>query len=243
MAKIKKNTRYGNSTARESRGTEVLENPDAIAESFTKTEDFIKTNRNLVFTIGGIIALAIAGFFIYRYYMENQNTEAQREMFQAVYYFEADSLNRALQGDGNNYGLLEIADRYGRTEAGNLAKYYVGLSYLRLGQYENAIDYLEDFSSNDLLIQARAYSLIGDAHMELNNFSDAARFYMQAADYRPNKFFTPQYLIKAAIAYERLSDYNRAIQAYDRIIDNYHDSNEIQNARKHKARLEGLATR
>lgn len=239
MAKIKKTGRAERIDA--DRGTELLENPDAIKQSFSTTEDFIKTNRTLVFSIGGLIALAIAGVFIYKMYMDNQNKEAQLEMYQAVYYFEADSLDRALQGDGNNYGLLEIVDRYGRTDAGNLAKFYIGVSYLKLGQYENAIDYLQDFSSSDLLVQARAHALTGDANMELNNFSEAARFYEKAADHRSNKFFSPQYLMKAAIAYERLNDFNKAIQVYDRIIEDFHDADEVQEARKHKARLEGLA--
>lgn len=239
MAKIKKTGRAERIDA--DRGTELLENPDAIKQSFSTTEDFIKTNRTLVFSIGGLIALAIAGVFIYKMYMDNQNKEAQLEMYQAVYYFEADSLDRALQGDGNNYGLLEIVDRYGRTDAGNLAKFYIGVSYLKLGQYEDAIDYLQDFSSSDLLVQSRAHALTGDAYMELSNFSEAARFYEKAADHRSNKFFSPQYLMKAAIAYERLNDFNKAIQVYDRIIEDFHDAEEVQEARKHKARLEGLA--
>lgn len=241
MAKIKKSSRSENTGSE--KGTEILENPEALADSFSKTEDFIKTNKTLVFSIGGIIALAIAGFFIYKIYMDNQNKEAQLEMFQAVYYFESDSLSKALNGDGNNYGFLEISEKYGRTDAGNLANYYIGASYLQLGEYENAINYLEKFSSDDLLVQARAYSLIGDAHMESNNFSDAAKFYKKAADHEPNKYFSPQYLSKAALAYERLNDYQSALNSYEEIIEKYSDSNEIQNARKHKARLEGLASK
>ncbi|MDQ3535219.1 MAG: tetratricopeptide repeat protein [Bacteroidota bacterium] len=241
MAKIRKSTRTNR--VETGRGTELLENPEAITESFSKTEDFIKTNRTLVFSIGGLIALAIAGVFIYKMYMNNQNKEAQLEMYQAVYYFESDSLSRALNGDGNNYGFLEIVDRYGRTEAGNLARFYIAVSYLKLGEFENAIDYLNDFSSSDLLIQARAYALIGDANMELNNFSEAAKYYERAADHRSNKFFSPQYLMKAAISYEKLNDFNKAIQVYDRILENYHDTDEVQDARKHKARLEGLAAK
>ncbi|MDQ3394919.1 MAG: tetratricopeptide repeat protein [Bacteroidota bacterium] len=241
MAKIKKPSRTNRVEA--DGGTEILENPAAIQESFFRTEDFIKTNKTLVFGIGGLIALAIAGVFIYKMYMNNQNKEAQLEMYQAVYYFEADSLQKALNGDGNSYGFLEIVDRYGRSDAGNLANFYIGVSYLKLGQFQEAIDYLNDFSSKDLLVQARAYALIGDANMELNNFSDAAKNYEKAADHRSNKYFSPQYLMKAALAYERLDNNSKAIQIYDRIINDFHDADEVQDARKHKARLEGLAAK
>src|SRR5690606_3114897 len=137
----------------------------------------------------------------FNYYKNNLNQEAQNQMFQAVFYFEADSLDRALNGDGNNLGFLDIAAEYGITKAGNLANYYAGVSYLKQGKYELARLYLEDFSSDDLLVQARAYSLIGDAYMEEKNYEEAAKFYHKAAEYKPNKTFTPIYLMKEALAY------------------------------------------
>jgi len=87
-------------------------------------------------------------------------------------------------------------------------------------------------------VQARAYSLIGDAHMELKEYDDAAKFYMKAADYKANKFFSPTYLMKAALAYEKLNQNDKAKEAYQQIIDQYWNSSEYQNARKYKARLE-----
>lgn len=228
---------------KKTRKEDILESSDALAERFSRTEDFIKTNRTLVFSIGGVIALIIAGVFIYKYYVSNQNAIAQSEMFQAVYYFEADSLDMALSGDGNNLGFLSIAENYGMTNAGNLARYYAGAAYLKKGEYESAINYLKKFNSSDLLVQARAYALIGDAYMELGNYSDAASYYKQAADYNSNKFFTPGYLMSAALAYEKLGDYDAAVAAYDRIVNEYIDSNEYHNARKHRARLEGLASK
>lgn len=222
---------------------EIYESPEVLAEQFSKTEEFLRTNRTIVFTIGGIIALVIAGLFIYKYYVNNQNAIAQSEMFQAVYYFEADSLNKALNGDGNNLGFLDIIDDYGMTKAGNLAEFYAGAALLKQGQYEEAIEHLENFKTSDLLAQARSYALIGDAYMELGNYSDAANYYKKAAEYNSNKFFTPQYLMDAALAYEKMGDYNAAKAAYDRIMNEYIDSNEYQSAQKHRARLEGLATK
>jgi tetratricopeptide (TPR) repeat protein len=221
---------------------ELLENPDALRERLSKTESFIENHPTLFLVIGGVLALAIAGFFGYRYYVDNQDAEAQQEMFQAIYYFEADSLSRALNGDGNNYGLLDIIDNYSLTGAANLAKYYAGMAYLKQGNFEEAIDYLSDFSASDGLVQARAYSLIGDAHMELGNYKEAANHYEKAANYKPNKFFSPQYLTKAALAYEQMGDNNSALKAYDKIIEEFPSATDVQQAQKQKMRLEGLVT-
>jgi TolA-binding protein len=129
-------------------------------------------------------------------------------------------------------------DDYGITDAANLANYYAGVCYLKQGKFELARLYLEDFSSNDLLVQARAYSLVGDTYMEEQKYEDAAAYYKKAADYKPNKYFSPAYLMKEALAYEKLKQNDKAKEAYEKIITQYWDSDEYQEAKKFKARLE-----
>ena len=221
------------------KGEELIENPEVLAEQISKTEEFIEKNKTIVFTVGGVLAAIVAAYFLYNYYITNQNETAQNEMFQAVYYFEADSLDKALEGDGNNYGFLEIIDEFSMTEAANLAHYYAGVCYLKKAEYISAIDHLSEFSSSDLLIQARAYALIGDANMEMENYEEAVSFYNKAANYNPNEYTTPAYLIKAAITYELLEDYESALECYNTIVEKYAKASEYQTARKHKARLEG----
>src|SRR5688572_13119169 len=217
---------------------ELVENPQALAEKLQGAETWVERHPKAGIGILAAIILIVGGYFGYQYYKDNQEGEAQREMFQAVYYFEADSLELALNGDGNNLGFIDIIEDYGITDAAKLANYYAGAAFLKQGKYEVARLYLEDFSSNDLLIQARAYSLIGDAYMEENNFEEAARYYDKAANYKPNKYFSPAYLMKAALAFEKNNQEDKAIAAYDKIISEYYDSPEFQEARKFKARLE-----
>jgi tetratricopeptide (TPR) repeat protein len=216
---------------------EILENPEALAEKLQGAETWVERHPKTVVGVAAVVALIVGGYFGFRYYIDNQNAEAQREMFQAVYYFEADSLNLALNGDGNTLGFKDIVSDYKFTDAANLANYYAGVCYLKLGQYEPARLYLEDFSSKDLLVQARAYSLIGDTYMEQEKFEDAAKYYQKAADYKSNKYFTPTYLMKAALAYEKSNNLDKARQSYDRIITEYFESAELQSAKKLKARL------
>lgn len=217
---------------------ELLENPEALKERLEGAENWLEQNPKIVVGIAAVILVLVGGYFAFKYYKNNQNDLAQREMFQAVYYFEADSLDKALNGDGNNLGFLQIIDEFGITDAANLANYYAGVSYLKQGKYELSRLYLEDFSANDLLIQARAYSLVGDAYMEEQKYEEAAKYYTKAADYKPNKYFSPAYLMKAALAYEKLNQNDKARETYDQIINQYWESSEYQNARKFKARLE-----
>jgi len=218
----------------------ALENPEVIVERLTSFEHYIEQNSKQLGIIAGVVALLIAGFFGYRYWTSSQDQEAQGQMFSAVYYYEADSLKKALNGDGNSLGFISIADEYGSTIAGKLAGYYIGSIYLKQGKFQDAIDNLENFSSDDILIQPRANCLIGDAYLEINDLDHALEYYKKAALHAPNKFFSPRYLLKAALVQELQKNYSDAVNTYDQIIQKYYDSQESADAKKFKARLEQM---
>ena len=217
-----------------------IENADALSKKISQSEEFVKKNQNLIVGILGTIIVVLLSFSLFNYYKENQNINAQEEMFQAVYYYEQDSIVKALNGDGNNYGFLEIIDEYGFSEAANLSNFYAGSSYLKLGNYENAINYLKSFSSSDLLIQARAYSLIGDAYVEMMDYDNAIRFFKKASSNNPNEYFTPTYLLKLALVYEQVDNLESALDCYTSIINEFKESSEFQISIKNRKRIEGL---
>ena len=220
---------------------ELIENPQALADKLQGAETWAEKHPKTVIGVSVLIALIVGGYFAFQYYKDTQEGEAQKEMFQAIYYFEADSLDLALSGDGNNLGFLDIVEDYGITDAAKLANFYAGAIYLKQGKFEVARLYLEDFKSDDLLIQARAYSLIGDTYMEEGTYEDAARFYEKAANYKPNKYFTPGYLMKAGLAFEKSNQNEKAIEVYDKVITEYYESPEFQNARKFRAKLKSIS--
>lgn len=222
---------------------ELLENPEVIAERIGRGEAFLKKNSKI---LGGVLIAAIVligGILFFQINNQNQNEKAQAEMFQAVYFFEQDSIEFALNGDGINKGFLSIVEDYPRTDAANLANFYIGSIYLSERKFQEALDYLEDFSSDDYLVQSKAYSLIGDANLELGNTDAAISNYTKAARTNENKFMTPKYLAKLAVAQEEAGKIADAIATYTEIEEKYFESYEYSAARKHKARLEGLAAK
>lgn len=225
----------------------MAENTSAEGKKATSTMEKFKKEVGPVGFIGAIVGLAVlviaSGLFFLDYRKDQKNIDAQNEIFQAQYYYEHDSLDYALEGDGRNLGFIDIIDIYGGTEVANLASFYAGASYLKQRQYDVAIDYLKDFSSEEILVQGRAYSLIGDAYMELGNFSDAADYYERASNKVDDIYFSPSYLLKASLAYEKGSDLPSAIASLDKIIKDYAKSTQVAEARKQKARLEVLAGR
>lgn len=222
---------------------DALESAEVLQEKVVGIEHWIESNPKLVGGIIGAVLLVVGGFFGYRYYMDGQEEQAQKEMFQAIRYFEKyidplnDSIKFAVEGDGNNLGFRDIIEEFGGTPAASLANFYMGVITLNQGKFEAARLYLEDFSSDDLLVQARAYSLIGDTYMEQKDYANAASFYGKASAYKPNKEFTPLYMMKEALAYEKLKQNDKASAIYQKIIDSYGDSPEVQNAKKYQAVL------
>ena len=193
--------------------------------------------------IGVIALIVVAVIYFINDSSSKKDASAQDELFQAQYYFEADSLDLAMNGDGRNLGFLSIIDIYGGTEAGNLANFYAGTIYLKQGDFQKALDHLNDFSSSEVLLDARAKELRGDAYMELGNYSNAASSYESAANSVDDKFFSPNYLMKAALAHENNNDVAAALKAVTKIVDNYFGASEYNEAKKQKARLEVLASR
>lgn len=127
-------------------------------------------------------------------------------MWMAEQYFAKDSFNLALNGDGNYLGFLDIIEEYSITKSANLANYYTGISYLHLGQYENAIEYLKQFESNDKMIAPIAYGAIGDAYVELENTDEALVFYKKAVTSSENDFTAPIYLMKIGLVQEKMGN-------------------------------------
>lgn len=222
---------------------ELIENPEVIAEKLVPGEDFLKNNSKILAGVLAVAIVLIGGILFFQYNTQQQNEKAQAEMFQAVYFFEQDSVDFALNGDGINKGFLNIIESYPRTDAANLAHFYTGSIYLSQKKFEEALTHLEEFSSDDYLVQAKAYSLVGDANLELGKTEEAIAQYTKAARTNENKYMSPKYLAKLAVAQEEAGKIEDAIKTYAEIEEKYYESFEFAAARKHKARLEGLAAK
>ena len=213
-----------------------------VEEAFSKTEQYIEENKNNLIIIVTAIVLIVGGYFAWKYlYVAAQETEAQNEIFMAINYLEKDSLDKAINGDGAHKGFKDVAEEYSVTSSGNLAHYYLGISYLKKGEYENAIEALEEFDGDDQIIGPIAMGAIGDAHMELGHIDDAISFYLKAAKKCKNNFTTPIYLKKAALAYEEKKDYAEAIKVYEKIKEDYKNTMEGRDMDKYMARAKELS--
>lgn len=156
-----------------------LEDSEVIV---AKAKDFWEKYSKPVMIICTVIIVAVGGYYIYQNFVVKPKQEkATDAVFKAEEYYRKDSVNLALNGDGQYLGFLRIIDKYGGTAAGKLAQFYAGSCYLKLGDNEKAIKYLKKFSTDSKPLQARTYKLLGDASADLGKNSDALDYYKKAA--------------------------------------------------------------
>lgn len=219
------------------KGEERLEN---VESALSKTELWIEEHQKLIY---GIIAavLVIAGIIWgLKALNDKKDRNASSEIFTAQKYFEQENYEAALNGDGNYLGFIDVYDSYSGTKTGKLAAYYAGISYMKLGQYEDAIEYLKKFNGKDDILAPMALGAIGDCYMELDNMNEAVAYYMNAVNKSKNEFTGPMFLTKAGMTYEILGDYANALKCYNTLKADYPLSNEAFEINKSIARVEEL---
>lgn len=212
-----------------------------IEESLSRTEAYIVEHQKLLTIIVAILVVIVLGFFGFKkYYLQPKEKEAQEQIYPAQHYFQVDSLDKALYGDGNNLGFVDIAKMYSITDAGNLANYYAGICFLKKGDFSSAIKYLKKFDSDDEIVGPMAKGALGDAYLEKGDRAQAVTSYMEAANMKNNEFTSPMYLLRAGEVNEEMGNYNQAVVVYKRIKQEYFKSREARNIEKYIARAQEL---
>ncbi|NPA37224.1 MAG: tetratricopeptide repeat protein [Chlorobi bacterium] len=207
-----------------------------VEQALTKTEQFIEDNQKTLTIVALALILIVGGYWgLKKLYFQPLEEEAANSIFEAQNYFQRDSFKLALNGDGNSLGFLDVIDEYGSTKPGNLANYYAGICYLHLGNYEDAINYLEDFSTDDEFLLATKNGAIGDAHLELGEKEEALKYYKKAAGFS-NDLTAPTYLMKLGMLYEDMGRKEDAVKAYSLIKKDYKNSPEARQIDKYITR-------
>ena len=211
---------------------------EGVEQALTKAEHFIETyQKQIVRAISVILGIILLYMAFQRFYVEKKSQEAAAEMFPAEQYFEQDDWEKALDGDGNNLGFLDIIDDYRFTPSANLSKYYAGLCFLHLAEYEEAIRYLSKFKSKDRILSSIAWGATGDAYAQLGESGKAVDFYRKAAERKKNDFTSPLYLLRAGILLESEGRWKEAGELYERIKTDYAASTEGRTIDKYITRI------
>jgi tetratricopeptide (TPR) repeat protein len=215
-----------------------------LGEVYSRTELFIHDNKEAL-TIGAVgIVAVVLGIIGYKQFISGPKAqEASEQIWKAEYYFEIDSLDKALNGDDQWPGFLTIASDYGSTPSGKLAHMYLGAIYLKKGEYEEALAQYEQADMDDDVLRVMAVGNQGDALVELGRTDEAVKKFEQAAGMVKNDFTTPMYLMKAGVLHQQAGQWDKAKNAFERIAKEFPSSSEASQARKYAGRAEAEAAK
>jgi tetratricopeptide (TPR) repeat protein len=210
-----------------------------LVEVKDSASSFLETNQLTI--IGGLAALIIlvGGYIFYNQFVQApKEKDAAAQIVQAQAMFEKDSFALALTNPGGGFlGFLDIIDEFGGTKVANSAHYYAGISYLQLGQYDAAIEYLESFSPGSTVLEYTRNGAIGDAYAEKNDFSNALSYYKKAANSGNNEVLASYYLKKIGLLHEKQGQNSEAKAAFEKIKNDYPSSQEGTDIDKYIARV------
>lgn len=217
-----------------------LDELDKVNAALSSSEQFIQQyQKPILLGLLAIVIIVSAIIGVRHFYVLPRENKAQAEMYKGVFYFEKDSFQLALQGNGADFiGFKAIADEYSSTKAGNLAAAYSGLSLYNLGKYDEAITYLKNFDADEEFISPAIIGTIGDCYVNMDKYEEGVGYFERAAKKADNDMLSPIYLKKAATVYEKLGNKKKALEMYQKMKDSYPKSMSNQDIEKYIVRDE-----
>lgn len=205
-----------------------------ISQTTDKVTHFFEENQNTILGVILGLILIVGGYYAYTNFVKKPKQErAIAEMYQAEMQFAQDSFALALTNPGGGFlGFLDIIDEYSGTPTSNLAQYYAGICYLNLGEFNDAIDYLEDFGTSDDALSIMKYGALGDAYSELGEMDKAKSNYKKAVNQEEIPSLIALYLEKLGMITMNEGDNDAAKEYFTRLAKDYPTTAQAKEAEK-----------
>jgi tetratricopeptide (TPR) repeat protein len=209
-----------------------------LQEGIGKIEQFVEENKNVVIgAVAGVGVLVVAVVFLFVKYLPDQNLKAQKAIYMAEFDFAKDSFAVALNGNATHKGFAQAVNDFGWTRTGKLANFYAGVCCLHLKKFDDAKKYLEKSNPDDAIVGSVRLSALGDAYAEVGSFDEAIKYYEKAVKYSDNETYTPYFLFKTGLAYEHQKNLAEAKKCYEKVRDQYPNTDEGRDIEKYIARV------
>ncbi len=206
-----------------------------VEDALSQSEAFIVKNKKMIISVIVAIIVIIAGVVIYKNFIsEPRERKASEALYRGEQYFDAEQYDLALNGDSLGYkGFIKITDEFSGTDAANLAHAYAGISYARMGKYKEAVESLNNFSGDDLVIAPAVTGTLGNCYAQLGDLEKAASTLVKAAEMADAHSMSPVYLIQAGLIYEKLGKKEDAVKVYTTVKDKYFNSYQAMDIDKY----------
>lgn len=186
--------------------------------SFNDLKEKFNSNKNvklMTYVVGGILVLVI-GYFGYRQFMWKPANEKSKDAYWVGLNLAAkDSTDQAINE------LEGVVKKFDGKVGGENAQFVLARQYMAKGEFQKALKELEGVNVEDTYVSSMTLGLQADCHSEMKNYEKAGSIYLEAAGINENEFTSPMYLYKAGLCAEKVNDFEKAVECYTRIKDDY----------------------
>ena len=188
--------------------------------SINAVKEKINSSKKLklaTYVISGVLAASLL-FVLYKmFFYEPANTESKAAYWRGLNFAVKDSTDKAIQE------LESAVESYDGKQGGEVSQFLLATQYMKKGKFEEAITELEGTDVDDTYLSAMKSGLIADCKNEMKDYAAAVELYIEAASINENNFTTPMYLFKAGLCAEKVKDFTKAVECYQKIKDDYPD--------------------
>jgi len=198
----------------------------------TSVFSFFNQYEKIIYGIAiGLLVIIGALLALNKFYLTPRAEKASAMMTAPIEnMMRADSVSliKALEGDDEDEGFLNIASSFLFTGTANTANYFAGLCYLKLGDKEEALHYLLKFKHKEDVYWYGAQGIISDLYDDQGNLAKAIKYCQKAAESK-DPYFAPVNLFKLGQLYEREENWKKAASAYQAIKDRFYTEYQKMN--------------
>jgi len=197
-----------------------LKQPDEFNKTITRIIDFTADHaKKILISLAVIIVILIGVYFA--------NSNSQKKVIEANNMFDnALALFNVGDSQGALKGFLDTAEQYPGEGISNIALYYAAIINFNDGNYNESVNLLNRFESNEVkepMLVESAILTQGLAYFNQNEWNKAIDSLSKIND--PASPYEKQAKLHIAMSYEKLGDTDRAKSIYNQIYLNQVDSN------------------
>jgi TolA-binding protein len=207
---------------------------DKLLTFYVKARKWYETYSKLVLGGVAVIVIIVVAALYYRNSAKKTESAASVELARAMRVYNAEDYQNSIAM------LSSLVDGSGSTRSGKMALLYLANSFYKTGDYDNAFNYYKKFVAKFNRVDyftAYAMGSMAACIEQKGDFAEAAAQYEKTASKFPKEYLAPAYLFRAARCYSLTGNNARASTLYQKIIDDYPESQQKEDAIMQKALL------
>lgn len=211
---------------------------DKLVTSYFKVRTWFDNpeNKRKLGIAAGIVAVLIIAVFLYISNRKAKNEEAETKLSAILTLYQQGKYNEAVNGDAaaGIIGLNEIVANYGRTEAGQTARFFLANCQYNLKDYDNALKNYEDYSGSNDILESSCISGMGAIYEAKGDLKKAGEYYEKAAKVSKELVTNQENLFYAVRVYTQLGDKENANRVYKQLKEDYPKSKYVNDAKRYE---------